>query len=100
MTEIRKLKVELPLNDRVETGPVQINEDWPGFFIRGDNAFALRMAIANYVVNHNDVLAGMQLRAWVQMLDGCNVNQNLVKEMQSGPIGGKEGTLHSSDRSS
>ena len=23
---------------RVESGPLQINDDWPGFFIRGDNA--------------------------------------------------------------
>ena len=100
MTEIRKLKVELPANERIETGPVQVNEDWPCFFIRGDDAFALRMALAGYIINHNDVLAGMQLRAWVQMLDGCNVNQKLVKELNSEPISGKEGTLHGSDRSS
>lgn len=24
--------------ERVETGPVQFNDDWPGVFIRGDNA--------------------------------------------------------------
>ena len=34
---------------RVETGSLQINDDWPGIFIRGDNAFAyviyLNMAI-------------------------------------------------------
>lgn len=25
---------------RVETGPVQFGDDWPGTFIRGDNSFA------------------------------------------------------------
>ena len=24
--------------DRVETGPLQVGDDWPGVFIRGDNA--------------------------------------------------------------
>jgi hypothetical protein len=36
MTEhIRKLPAQEP---RVETGPVQFGDDWPGLFIRGDNA--------------------------------------------------------------
>lgn len=30
---------------RVETGAVQFGEDWPGLFIRGDNAFALAINI-------------------------------------------------------
>lgn len=80
--EIRKLEVNLPENDRIETGPVQFNDDWPGFFIRGDNAFALRMAIATILVNHNDVLARMQLGAYVQELDTCDLNSDLVKELQ------------------
>lgn len=25
---------------RVESGPIQFGDDWPGTFIRGDNAFA------------------------------------------------------------
>lgn len=27
------------MSNRVETGPVQFDDDWPGVFIRGDNAF-------------------------------------------------------------
>ena len=34
-TDIRKL---LAQERRVETGPIQFGEDWPGVFIRGDNA--------------------------------------------------------------
>lgn len=30
---------------RVETGPLQINDDWPGLFIRGDNAFNYAMQL-------------------------------------------------------
>lgn len=31
--------------ERVETGPVQFGDDWPGVFIRGDSAFAYAMAL-------------------------------------------------------
>lgn len=30
---------------RVETGAIQFGNDWPGLFVRGDNAFALSIAI-------------------------------------------------------
>jgi hypothetical protein len=30
---------------RVESGAVQFGEDWPGLFLRGDNAFAIAMEI-------------------------------------------------------
>ena len=31
--------------DRVETGAVQFGNDWPGLFVRGDNAFHHAQAI-------------------------------------------------------
>lgn len=31
------MKQVLP-SQRVETGPLQVNDDWPGIFIRGDSA--------------------------------------------------------------
>lgn len=30
---------------RVETGPVRFGDDWPGLFIRGDNAASFAMAL-------------------------------------------------------
>lgn len=30
---------------RVPTGAVQFNDDWPGLFVRGDNAFALMLEL-------------------------------------------------------
>jgi len=47
---------------RVETGPIQIGEDWPGLFIRGDSAFGLAMslkAVLTYLEEHPD--AGRQV---------------------------------------
>jgi len=33
--------------ERVETGPVQFNEDWPGFFLRGDATLYYAMCLEN-----------------------------------------------------
>jgi hypothetical protein len=55
--EVQKLKADLsglPMMvlgnrlypaGRVETGPLQINEDWPGIFIRGDSAMFYRQEL-------------------------------------------------------
>lgn len=44
MTQIQKLPApEEQL--RVETGAVQFGNDWPGLFIRGDNAMMLKLDI-------------------------------------------------------
>lgn len=34
---------------RVESGPLQFGDDWPGLFIRGDNSFGLMLAIQEVV---------------------------------------------------
>ena len=59
MRKIQKLKVDLseipcPFKmyehaERVETGPVQFNDDWPGVFIRGDNACWLALCLEQYM---------------------------------------------------
>ncbi len=33
------------VNDRVESGAVQFGDDWPGLFLRGDDAFAMALDI-------------------------------------------------------
>ena len=40
---IKKITYNEP--NRVETGAVKFGEDWPGLFLRGDDAFALSMEI-------------------------------------------------------
>lgn len=42
---------------RVETGAVQFGDDWPGLFVRGDNAHALALHIrrlAELLASHPD----------------------------------------------
>lgn len=35
-------KINADNKDRIETGALQINDDWPGLFIRGDDCIMLR----------------------------------------------------------
>lgn len=44
MPQVCKLTAP-PDGERVETGAIQFGEDWPGLFVRGDNALALAHAI-------------------------------------------------------
>lgn len=46
MSEIRKLPAQA---ERVETGPVQFGDDWPGVFIRGDNAAYYAMLLGQVI---------------------------------------------------
>ncbi len=43
--EVRKLPEPTDGEGRVESGPTQFGDDWPGVFIRGDNAFQAIMTI-------------------------------------------------------
>lgn len=36
---------------RAETGPIQFGDDWPGVFIRGDNAFHFAMHLATILAD-------------------------------------------------
>ena len=40
-----EIKADLGEHQRVETGPLKINDDWTGLFIRGDNVMGLNMQI-------------------------------------------------------
>ena len=37
------------MSERIETGALQIDDDWTGLFIRGDDALMLRHVLANAV---------------------------------------------------
>jgi hypothetical protein len=60
---------------RVESGPVQFGNDWPGLFIRGDDCFGLANAISevarflNSLPDAAKVQSGLPLAfAWDQIL--------------------------------
>lgn len=60
------LKVTFPGMERVESGAVQFNDDWPGLFIRGDRCIDLynRLEYAKNVlmdISSNDITHALSL---------------------------------------
>lgn len=75
---------------RVETGPLQINSDWPGVFIRGDNAlnYARQLSRLLYQLEDStqavDKLALYSVKSLVDTLRGCAIirkNENMSSDM-------------------
>ncbi len=92
MTKLQKITVE-DLQERIETGPLQINDDWPGTFIRGDNAAYYAMMLGQLLAVHKeqntDYEPFQNSMAWAVMkslyedLRGSNVrnlNRDVVEE--------------------
>ena len=70
-----------PHGERVETGSLQINDDWPGIFIRGDNAlgYAMHLEMAIRALeesannNEMDVFALHGLKGLADLLSSCRL---------------------------
>lgn len=67
---------------RIESGPVQIGaNDWPGVFIRGDNALyfsALLRNLAGRMPNSGDILEAIDIGAvegLADLLGSCDVRK-------------------------
>ena len=67
---------------RVETGVLQVGDDWPGVFIRGDNALmgyapALRTILHYFSVNEHDenffgkTIAKSEVESLLRLLESC-----------------------------
>ena len=66
----------IPLdNARLETGPMQFSDDWPGVFIRGDDAMVyalvLRQAVERLVEIDNPSVEFARLADLVELLRSC-----------------------------
>lgn len=52
--KVRRLREAEP---RIETGVIQFGQDWPGVFVRGDDAFGVRVSlerVLQYISNPED----------------------------------------------
>jgi len=75
---IKSRTISIDSDDRVETGAVTIKykngyEDWPGVFIRGDNAFAYAMELHGVINNLPDSLEKLQLKSLYKVLTNSMV---------------------------
>lgn len=74
MSNIRIIDVKL--DERVETGPTQIGDDWPGVFIRGDNAAYYAMMLRQYLEHGENTQFGIAkaaLESLYKDLTSCRV---------------------------
>jgi len=85
VTKLQKITVE-GLQERIETGPLQINDDWPGTFIRGDNAAYYAMMLGDILSNirEEDFKSFSNMVAWSTMTNLYKVlrssNVNIITE--------------------
>jgi hypothetical protein len=73
MTELTKVP-ELASGERPETGPMQFGDDWPGLFIRGDNAlmgFAPAVYRAIQTLPESEWMTRAQLSGLLETLKSC-----------------------------
>lgn len=64
--KIRQLPEQSP---RVETGAVQFGSDWPGIFIRGDNAIFLSWCLKEVLKNNPDNVYAAHVEWIVRIID-------------------------------
>lgn len=69
--EIRK--IDAAIGTRLETGPVQVNQDWPGVFIRGDNAAYYSMHLRAMLDGKQDAFTPHVLEGLYKLLQGCHI---------------------------
>lgn len=59
---------------RVESGPVQFGDDWPGTFIRGDHAAYYALHLRRFLAGHSlGPIELSSLRGLLSELEGSNV---------------------------
>jgi hypothetical protein len=70
-------KIYGDIGKRIETGPVQFNNDWPGVFIRGDNAAYFAMALDAILAGERNFISETSVRHLSKLLRLCRVNAPL-----------------------
>jgi len=58
---------------RVVTDVTQFGDDWPGVFIRGDNAFAYALALQAVLDGRADVFAKASAGSLLKLLQSSNI---------------------------
>jgi len=80
MSDVTKLPAPDNLS-RVETGVVQFGDDWPGVFIRGDNAFFYAHALNDVLsLNYNDPITVAALDSLMSLLKSSGIGSALPEK--------------------
>lgn len=75
LIKVRRLPAE---DERVETGPIMFGDDWPGTFIRGDDAFLYLTALRRLMLDNpdTDTLIVSALRGLLSDLESSDARNN------------------------
>lgn len=84
MYEIQKYEIQ-NLEGRIETGPVQFNDDWPGIFIRGDNSGYYALHLKEAIERLEQIAKEEEVGIWITI----DVLKGLLSDLTS-PIVDKE----------
>lgn len=60
-------------NNRIETGVLQIGNDWPGVFIRGDNAIYYAYLLRSFIDNPEDGFNKAMCEQIIELLSSCDI---------------------------
>lgn len=72
---------------RIETGVVQFGQDWPGVFIRGDNAYGMRVSLERVIDFVQDpVNEGKKLAVCISDMYRLISLLDLLKASQADPL--------------
>lgn len=74
-----------PKEPRAETGAMQINDDWPGVFIRGDNAFGLALDIEQLIKDQYGLNVA-SLRGYIRVLRSCVQSDPATLQVVTGSV--------------
>lgn len=66
-------KIEYNEKERVETGPIQFGNDWPGIFIRGDNCGYYVQCLVELKKYPDSSMAQSALDDIISLLKKCQV---------------------------
>ena len=67
------------MSNRAETGVMEFEGDWPGIFIRGDNAGAYSLLLSSCLESVPESIDKLQLSGLLFLLRGCIVENGITQ---------------------
>lgn len=80
--EIQRITKAQDKHPRLETGVVQVDDDWPGIFIRGDDAVRMAHCIETVLEDsvYNETLFTKMLSSYPTLLKSCIATNEDITE--------------------
>ncbi len=79
MNDINVTKLPLPKDmSRMESGVIQFGDDWPGIFVRGDDALytAINLSEVTKLIEKQNSLLSVNLTNFAELLFACDIRKH------------------------